>query len=227
MLARRLDGVQIDAAPADDRDVAREQLGRRRRAVVALQHEVALPPGAGRVAVAVPVPDQVQPCGRAELEHVERAPVRHGEKPRQQRPGPLDLVRLHALLGREAPELGGVLDERAADVDPPRLTGEHEVMERAEQAKRKVPVEVGGDLGNKRVVREAAAEIRVELRAAVAVAGLPAEDLRLPVYFAVASAAFACSTNSANFAGSTTARSARTLRSSSISAAFRPEMNWL
>src|SRR5215207_5177111 len=41
------------------------------------------------------------------------------------------------------------------------------------------------------------------------------------------SAAFACSAIRPNAAGSETARSARILRSSSISAFFRPEMNWL
>ena len=42
-----------------------------------------------------------------------------------------------------------------------------------------------------------------------------------------ARAAFACSASLPNCSGSLTARSASTLRSSSTSAAFRPEMNWL
>jgi hypothetical protein len=118
-----------------------------------------------------------------------------------------------------------MLLERGADVVPRRLTGEHEVVQAAEQPQREVPRQVGRDLADPRVVREPPTQFCVERRAAVAIGRLPLEDLRLPRYFA--SADLACSTISPNFAGSATARSASTLRSRSISAAFRPAMNWL
>src|SRR5262249_49560781 len=134
-------------------------------------------------------------------------------------------VRLNILLLRPAPQERAVLDERRADVVPARLAREHEVVQPAEQAEREVPDEVGSDVADPRVLREPATQCCVERRAAVAVDGLPLEDLGLPRYFA--SADFACSAISPNLAGSETARSASTLRSRSISAAFRPAMNWL
>jgi hypothetical protein len=118
-----------------------------------------------------------------------------------------------------------MLDERGVDVAPRRLVREDEVVQAAEQPERVVPVEVGIEIADPRILREPATQIRVERRPAVAVDGLAAEDLRLPCY--LASAALACSAISPNFAGSVVARSASTLRSRSISAAFRPAMNWL
>jgi hypothetical protein len=78
-----------------------------------------------------------------------------------------------------------------------------------------------------------AAQLLGELRVAVvaiavevAVGRLAAEDLFLPAQ-ADGSDAFACSASLPNAAGSLTARSASTLRSSSTPADFRPAMNWL
>src|SRR5262249_23496369 len=115
--------------------------------------------------------------------------------------------------------------ERAADVVPRRLAREDEVVESAEQTKGEVPRQLGCDVADPRIVREPATEICVQRRAALAVDRLPLEDLGLTRYFA--SADLACWTISPNFAGSLTARSASTFRSRSISAAFRPAMNWL
>jgi hypothetical protein len=42
------------------------------------------------------------------------------------------------------------------------LAGEHEVVQRPEQAEREVPVEIGSDGADPRIVREPAAELRVE-----------------------------------------------------------------
>ena len=110
-------------------------------------------------------------------------------------------------------------------VVPARVPGEHEVVQPAEQPERDVPGVAGKQLVDPAVAREPSAERRVERRAAVAVRRLPLEDLGAAAYFAAASAAFAVSASSPNFAGSATARSASTFRSSSTSAAFRPEMN--
>ncbi len=125
-----------------------------------------------------------------------------------------------------------MLLECGADVRPRGVTGQHEVVQPAEQAERVVPGKVGRERADPRVVRKPAAEIGVERRAAVAVRGLPLEDLLLTRvgrarYFAAARADLACSTISLNLPGSVAARSASTFRSSSTFAIFKPDMNWL
>src|SRR5690349_9368308 len=100
-------------------------------------------------------------------------------------------------------------------------------MQSGEQPEWEIPFEVGCNAGDTRVAGQLAAYTRIQRRAAVAVDGLPLEDLALSPTVYLASAAFACCTISPNFAGSAIARSARTLRSSSTFAAFRPAMNWL
>ena len=110
-------------------------------------------------------------------------------------------------------------------VVPGRLARPHEVVQPAEQAKRRVPVWVwADDLGCDRIACEAAAELYVERRPALAVDRLGLEDLGRRQ---ASSAVFARSAIAANAAGSDTAKSASTLRSSSISAFFSPATNWL
>ena len=103
------------------------------------------------------------------------------------------------------------------------------MVQPAEQAHGQVPAVVGRDPAHERLRRQPAAEVGVQLRAAaLAGLGLAQEALGEPVVQAAsASAAFACSAMPANAAGSLTARSASTLRSSSIPAFLQPATNWL
>ena len=117
--------------------------------------------------------------------------------------------------------------ERVVERVPRRLAAKHEVMQPAQKPQRQVPFEIGCDARDARIARELAADACVQRRAAVAIDGLPLEDFPLSARVYLARAAFACCTISPNFAGSAIARSARTLRSSSTFAAFRPAMNWL
>ena len=227
VLGRRVDRAQIDAASPRDRDVPPKQLGGRRHAIVTRELEHALAPRARRVAVAVAIPQQIEPGGRAELEQVERASIGQRQEARQDAPRALHLVRLHALLRSPALQELRVLLERDADLVPRGVTGEHEIVQTAEETQRKVPREIGRDRADPRIFREPATKVGVERRAAVAVRRLPLEDLALPGYFAAASADLACSTISLNLPGSVAARSASTFRSSSTFAIFKPDMNWL
>jgi hypothetical protein len=117
--------------------------------------------------VPIPVPDQVQPGARPELDELER-PLAEREERRQQRPAALHLVRLHTALGDEAPQPLALARERLAHVPPlpPRdALLEHEVVQPAEQPHRQIPAVVGRDLARQRVVRQPAAEIRIQRRA--------------------------------------------------------------
>jgi hypothetical protein len=98
-------------------------------------------------------------------------------------------------------------------------------MHAAEQSQRKVPAKVACDRRDAWIVGKEPSEPRVQRRPRVEVLRLAAEDLLLPGQ--LGSADFACSASLPNAAGSLTARSASTLRSSSTPAAFSPEMNWL
>jgi hypothetical protein len=65
-------------------------------------------------------------------------------------------------------------------VVPRRLAAEHEEVQASEKAKRRVPRRLApDDLGDGRIVREPAAEVDVERRAALALPGLLLEDLSL------------------------------------------------
>ena len=227
LICRHVDRAQIDAAPPHHLDGALEQRRGRRQTVIAAKLELAAPPRARRVPVRVPVPEQVEPGRRAELEQVDRPAVDKREERRQERPGALHLVRLHFLLRAPAAQEDSVAFERRIERVPRRFAAERQVMQAAEQPERQVPLEIGCDAGDPKVAGKLAAYACVERRAAVAIDGLPLEDLPLPVATYLASAAFACWTISPNFAGSAIARSARILRSSSTFAAFRPAMNWL
>ena len=104
-------------------------------------------------------------------------------------------------------------------------------MQPAEQAQRRVPRQLADERRHALIGGETPAEVGVERRAALAMGRLPPEDLRLVVVgqaaLEVSCAAFACSAIAVKAAGSPTARSASTLRSSSMPALCRPEMNWL
>src|SRR5581483_7238241 len=220
--------VEVEPDPAADLESAPEQFDGRAAAIVALEHEDvrAAPPRPRAVAVVVAVEREQEPRAGAELDEIDPWSVERQE-PGQQPPGAPDLVRLHRLLADEALEQLALVGQRGIDVVPARPAAEHEVVQPAEQAQRQVPAKVGRKLADPPVDGEAPAELRIERRAAIAELRLPVEDRGLAVYFACASAAFACSASSPNFAGSLTARSARILRSSSTSAAFSPATNWL
>jgi hypothetical protein len=119
-----------------------------------------------------------------------------------------------------------VLLERRVDVIPGGAAAQNERMERAEQAKRRVPGRVRTDERvDERIVREAEAEPRIERRARARRGGLVEKDFAPGAQ--LASADFAFSAIAAKASGSDTARSASTLRSSPISALRQPATNWL
>ncbi len=109
------------------------------------------------------------------------------------------------------------------------------MVDRPEEPEPGVPalVTLENRLDGRRVERETPGEPRVRGRAEhLEVLRLAAEDLRETAQAAFASspdasAAFAFSATAVNAAGSTTARSASDLRSSSIPALWTPFMNWL
>jgi hypothetical protein len=94
------------------------------------------------------------------------------EEERQQHPGPLDLVGLNPLLSREA--LQELRVRLEVEIFPGGLASEDEVVEPGEQLEGRA-----ADGVRPRVVREAAAELGVERRAALAVEGLLQKDLSL------------------------------------------------
>lgn len=55
-------------------------------------------------------------------------------------------------------------------------------MERAEEAERQIPAEIGGELLDPRIVSEPPAQLRIKRRTAVAEDGLSAKDLLAPGY---------------------------------------------
>ena len=120
-------------------------------------------PRARRVAVAVAIPEQVEPGRRPELEQVERPSVGHRQKRRQERPRALHLVRLHLLLARPARQELGVLVERAADVVPRRLARRARGSAgRPSRRSGKSQFRSGAMRADPRVVRESATQLRVE-----------------------------------------------------------------
>jgi hypothetical protein len=100
-------------------------------------------------------------------------------------------------------------------------------VEAREELERPVPSVVSDDLADDRLTGEPAADVRVERRAgALALLGLVEKD-PLALGGQLSSAAFACSAILPNAAGSLTASSASTLRSSSMPALRQPATNWL
>ena len=100
-------------------------------------------------------------------------------------------------------------------------------MEPGEQLERPVPAVVGNDLLDEGLAGQPAADVGVESRArALALLGL-VEERRCELGLQLSRADFACSAILPNAAGSLTARSASTLRSSSIPALWQPATNWL
>ena len=132
------------------------------------------------------------------------------------------------MLGEKGPQPIAVLGDCTRRVGP-RIDslGERKMMESSEQLERAVPALVGNDLSGDRLSSEASADLCVQLRAGpLALLGL-VEEAALEPGGQLWSAAFACSAIFPNASGSTTAISARTLRSSSIPAFRHPETNWL
>ena len=99
-------------------------------------------------------------------------------------------------------------------------------MHAAQEPQGKIPARLRRDLRNEQLVGELPAQPCVKRRAALAVRGLTEEDLGLATQL-LARADFACSATSLKAAGSLTARSASTLRSSSMFALRQPATNWL
>src|SRR3954453_848959 len=199
-------------------------------------------PGAVDVAVRVAVEDEVEPGARPQLEQVEPLPrpARKREERRQQREAATDLVRLDVLFGDEPRQPVALVDEdvvrRRPRVDP---VGEREKVQAAEESDRRIPPHLTDDrlhppLGPTAEGspppggREPGADVGIQRRAAaLARLRLMQEGfLELGVQ-AVSSADFACSAIAPNACGSLTASSARTFRSSSMSAFFSPAINWL
>jgi hypothetical protein len=100
-------------------------------------------------------------------------------------------------------------------------------VEARKELKRPVPAYVADDLGDDRLSGKLPAQVGVERRAgALALLGLVEKD-PLELGSQLSSAAFACSAILPNAAGSLTASSASTLRSSSMPALRQPATNWL
>jgi hypothetical protein len=198
-----------------------------------LERSVIGAPGALLVAVAVTVPDEVQPGARTELYQVEgldAGPAGDVEEAGNEHPASLDLVRLHAVAPNVLAEPVAVLLKHGCRVGP-RVdpADEREVVERAEELERTVPALVLEHLTGCRLGGEPPTHVGVERRAALlTLFGLMKKDLlELGGGGQRSSAAFACSATFANAVGSLTASSASTLRSSSIPALRQPATNWL
>src|SRR3954468_9149428 len=188
-------------------------------------------PGAVDVAVRVAVEDEVEPGARPQLEQVEPLPrpARKREERRQQREAATDLVRLDVLFGDEPRQPVALVDEdvvrRRPRVDP---VGEREKVQAAEESDRRIPPDLTDDRLDRLVGREPAADVGIQRRAAaLARLRLTQEGFFELGVQAVSSADFACSAIAPNACGSLTASSARTFRSSSMSAFFSPAINWL
>src|SRR6266540_4305049 len=231
LLGGHVDGIQVDAAAPTNLRPDVQQLRRKGSAHLSLQREarVLRAPLRPVIAVPVPVPDQVEPGARTELDQVERVTRLRGEQQegRQEAPRPSHLVRLHALLAHEPANPFRPLGQHGGNVGPGiHILGERQVVQGAEQAQWQIPAQIRSDRGHERLAGELPAQPRVERRAAVAVRGLAEEDLGLLGQL-LARADLAWSATSLNAAGSLTARSASTLRSSSTPALRQPATNWL
>jgi len=100
-------------------------------------------------------------------------------------------------------------------------------VESGEQLERPVPAVVGDDLLDEGLAGQSAADVGVEGRAgALALLGL-VEERRCELALQLSRADFACRAIVPNATGSLTARSASTLRSSSMPAFWQPATNWL
>ena len=122
------------------------------------------------------------------------------------------------------------MGKRRVEVLPARALGEDERVQAREEPQRRLPPETADERRDASIAGEPTAEVGVERRT------LPLALLRLVAesrfLFAQAAwddscAALACSAIAVNAPGSATAKSAKTFRSSSIPALYRPEMNWL
>jgi hypothetical protein len=132
-----VDGLEIDSDAVADRQLSIQQVASHPPSFLTLQLEpsVRRPPLPGLVLVAVPVPEEEQSGAGAELDQVDRRgvqPTCRFEKAGQQRPAPLHLVRLHALLGHEAAQELAFLHEHIRRAVPGCTAGEHQVVEPAE-----------------------------------------------------------------------------------------------
>ncbi len=178
-----VDRRTVDPDSFPDARLEPEQFRRDGPPLLALEaeHRVLSPPLPRLVAVRVPIPDEVEPGARPELDQVERLRARalgHAQQQGQQHPGALNFVRLHALRRDELPQERGVLLER---IVPGRFAAEHEVVQPAEQPQRRVPRRLRPhELGRHRVFGPRPQKLDVELRAALALGRLVQEDVLSP-----------------------------------------------
>jgi hypothetical protein len=230
-LGRHVDGSEIDADTTTDSRPLAQELVRNGPALLAaqLQPGSGRPPFAGPVDVAVPIPDEVQPRARADLDQIQlvaAAPPHELEEARQQYPAPLDLVRLDGPLGNRPSKEIRMLLQCRVDAVPRSTAAQDESVQSAEQPERRVPGGIEPDERiNQWLVRKPPAELRIQRRAGRRRVGLVEKDLAPSVQLARAD--FACSAIAAKASGSDTARSASTFRSRPISALRQPAMNWL
>src|SRR5215211_2492208 len=224
---------EIDSSPLANPRPEREQPRRHSAPLLAGEDErgVVATPAPMPVAVAVAIPDEVEPRARPELDQVEdldARPPRELQEAREQQPAALDLVRLDALGSDEAAEpVAALLEHRhriAPGVEP---FAEREVVEAAEELQRAVPAVVVEDLADHGLLREPPAEVGVQRRAAALALLRLVEEDSFELGAQLPSAAFACSAILPKAAGSFTASSASTLRSSSMPALRQPATNWL
>ncbi len=180
-----VEGAQVDPGPRSDLGAEVEERRRNGALLPAAQVQpgARVAPAAGRVRVAIPVPDEVESRGRADLHEVEgRRPgaARSFEEAGQEHPAPLHLVRLNAAIGDPVPQEVPLRDERVLDIVPGGAPREHQVVKAGRKAKRRVP---GGirpdDRPDARVARELAPQPGIERRAPLRELRLLQEDVRL------------------------------------------------
>src|SRR5215211_2096409 len=128
------------------------------------------------------------------------------------------------VVATPAPMLVAVAVAIPDEVEP---LAEREVVEAAEELQRAVPAVVVEDLADHGLLREPPAEVGVQRRAAALALLRLVEEDSFELGAQLPSAAFACSAILPKAAGSFTASSASTLRSSSMPALRQPATNWL
>src|SRR5215211_179331 len=212
---------EIDSSPPANPRPEREQPSRHNAPLLAGEDErgVVAAPAALPVAVAVAIPDEVEPRARPKLDQVEdldARPSRELQEAREQQPAALDLVRLDALSSDEAAEPVAAL-----------LEHQHRVAPGVEPLAEREVVEAAEELGDHGLLREPPAEVGVQWRAAALALLRLVEEDSFELGAQLPSAAFACSAILPKAAGSFTASSASTLRSSSMPALRQPATNWL
>ncbi len=130
-----VDGLAVDPDMTPHARGELQQLRRNRTSLLTAERQrcVLEPPLAGRVFVAVAVPDEIEAGARTELDDVQLIDVeelRGAEKARKEHPRALHFIRLHKTVAYEGTQEVAVLLQ---GVVPGSYAGEHEVVQPAEE----------------------------------------------------------------------------------------------